>query len=988
MSARVKYLKEERLYVEMCKTDDYVTVSEIFDCPNEKVKITKWITALLLLAKPCLKPEHVNLFYDEIQKEIQQMNLSIEDDAEKFIERFSTVIGQALNVRIRFWVNGAADVEVESESGNTAVGQQRTIFVILKNFSNSENDDEVEVFKVNHERLKHRLDLIMSKADFKAGLDESHGHMLDHSSIQIFPYIKDLQNNTLRRYSMSNSCEQNPKEFSANMTAFQIRRNRLFSMAKHTPNEDEMKMKHLARISLNYGYLQKDLSSSFYKTFLGKFYLIFKDEIDREGYRNFVNYSFPRLVDAFINPSTESHSVHQHFLKSSYEDMRYFMTKFQQFSFFNTDDQLMIISAADDHLNQDQKEGEKLVKYYEDHHLSMSMEADLYMHYETLKVQKDKFDDDLKLVVDGKNLLMEQNQQLIQILGDENEKNKERKENLKKILVEREKEKERVKKLEEQFQLNEANLKKENLLVEKKKNESERNENSMKVELKKQQKVSKAMKENLTKEQEKMEMFMKQSEENKKKTEEVSKSLKEDIEKENICNAKLKYKAEINAKKLENFRKKAEDEKKHNESLRAEVRSVKVGQNSERNKELENLVSENKILSAKLDTKTAEALKEKLIQENLKKKSEETVRALEEKITKVSNDLKQENQENIDQVKKDIECMYTDEMKDLRTELGELKEDERKLQEKVYHEKNEKEKVEQNMFNQIEIMKENCNSEKEETKRIMQSQITLLEQHAKKASVDANCKINELKRKQTENEDSIKTTKYKLISNNGIIQGLKHVINNQKENISKYDKKIQEQTLKIEDQELQNKNKLELDFVRNVKQIADQKINEKKLVYHKIQFGPKKEVYIRIKPYSKSYISSCLKLAIETSTKMLSSSTTNGDTLRQKLSLGRKQASALMILDDKLKGCFLQFIEPESVDILRNMISCIESFYQIKIQNISTCLDICRARFGSCNNTKTKLQNIEDQIIKQRNVNLECNDETISFKEYLISLTF
>ena len=91
-----------------------------------------------------------------------------------------------------------------------------------------------------------------------------------------------------------------------------------------------------------------------------------------------------------------------------------------------------------------------------------------------------------------------------------------------------------------------------------------------------------------------------------------------------------------------------------------------------------------------------------------------------------------------------------------------------------------------------------------------------------------------------------------------------------------------------------------------------------------------------MRPTSKAYNSNVLKLAIDCASKKLSLPTMNkADKIRKKVSMGKKSAASLVMLDDKLKGCFLQFLEASSINIFKEIIRCVQKFYNIEFPNLS-----------------------------------------------------
>ena len=108
-------------------------------------------------------------------------------------------------------------------------------------------------------------------------------------------------------------------------------------------------------------------------------------------------------------------------------------------------------------------------------------------------------------------------------------------------------------------------------------------------------------------------------------------------------------------------------------------------------------------------------------------------------------------------------------------------------------------------------------------------------------------------------------------------------------------------------------------------------------------------VSIRMRPTSKAYNSNVLKLAIDCASKKLSLPTMNkADKIRKKVSMGKKSAASLVMLDDKLKCCFLQFLEASSINIFKEIIRCVQKFYNIEFPNLSRCIDRCSKIHGKC----------------------------------------
>ena len=132
-------------------------------------------------------------------------------------------------------------------------------------------------------------------------------------------------------------------------------------------------------------------------------------------------------------------------------------------------------------------------------------------------------------------------------------------------------------------------------------------------------------------------------------------------------------------------------------------------------------------------------------------------------------------------------------------------------------------------------------------------------------------------------------------------------------------------------------------------------------------------VSIRMRPTSKAYNSNVLKLAIDCASKKLSLTTMNkADKIRKKVSMGKKSAASLVMLDDKLKGCFLQFLEASSIDIFKEIIRCVQKLYYIEIPNLSRCIDRCLEIHGKCSPHSTNTEELHKLIRQYSAHSLRC----------------
>ena len=66
---------------------------------------------------------------------------------------------------------------------------------------------------------------------------------------------------------------------------------------KHTHSDFIMKMKKLCGIAKNYGYLEEDLPEEYFKEFLVQLVSVFKEDIEKVGFKKFVLCEFRKAVE-------------------------------------------------------------------------------------------------------------------------------------------------------------------------------------------------------------------------------------------------------------------------------------------------------------------------------------------------------------------------------------------------------------------------------------------------------------------------------------------------------------------------------------------------------------------------------------------------------------------------------------------------------------------------------------------------------------------
>ena len=101
--------------------------------------------------------------------------------------------------------------------------------------------------------------------------------------------------------------------------------------------------------------------------------------------------------------------------------------------------------------------------------------------------------------------------------------------------------------------------------------------------------------------------------------------------------------------------------------------------------------------------------------------------------------------------------------------------------------------------------------------------------------------------------------------------------------------------------------------------------------------------------------------------------------------MGKTIVAGLLLLDSKLNVCVTQSLETNSSEIFKKLLRAVEDFYNVKIPNLSACVDSCSTKYRNCTPKTETAEHIQEIILAYYGVQVNPNqDEARKFKHFLI----
>ena len=221
-------------------------------------------------------------------------------------------------------------------------------------------DSEIEMV---YNAKTYDLSLLISGNEFEKALNHTHNHEIDGCiSVEMFPldFSKDMKTH--------NICRMDVDSFSPLHQMANIQKNVALANTKHSPLPIMMNIKKLCGFAKNFGYLNEDLPIQYFEEFLGQFFWLFKDNIKKVGYTNFVFGEFKKTVETLKNNYKQKLSqvtIHEEFIYSCYPLLNHFIQRFKKYASFENGEKVLA-AALTSSLTKEQRRNRDLVKYYQD----------------------------------------------------------------------------------------------------------------------------------------------------------------------------------------------------------------------------------------------------------------------------------------------------------------------------------------------------------------------------------------------------------------------------------------------------------------------------------------------------------------------------------------------------------------------------------------------------------------------------------------------
>jgi hypothetical protein len=332
----VKKIKASREILNITNRQDYFIISDIFFGDSDFERKSRLLKSLVQLNDPCADTGQLNIHYTHFEEKIRALNLE-NCNPHVFLMTLLPEVEEHFDTQFVIYKDGICIME----SSN----REKVIYVIIQ--SNADEDDIIEVTADNmiaEEKRTYKLSCVIKVTDFSKCVYFSHAHTIDIGSAEIFPF------DTLNRV---NTCQFSESAFSPIQTLLKIKKKLSLAKTKHTHKEIVMLIKQLCRVSENYDYLSSNLPHEFFLDFISQFYRIFKEHIDKFGFKRFVSEQFTDSLELYVNPQynlnadNKKVTIHEEFLHRNYPKLSKFAARFDEWAKYEEDDKIKQIAMAD-----------------------------------------------------------------------------------------------------------------------------------------------------------------------------------------------------------------------------------------------------------------------------------------------------------------------------------------------------------------------------------------------------------------------------------------------------------------------------------------------------------------------------------------------------------------------------------------------------------------------------------------------------------------
>ena len=155
--------------------------------------------------------------------------------------------------------------------------------------------------------------------------------------------------------------------------------------------------------------------------------------------------------------------------------------------------------------------------------------------------------------------------------------------------------------------------------------------------------------------------------------------------------------------------------------------------------------------------------------------------------------------------------------------------------------------------------------------------------------------------------------------------------------------------VQLKNEKQQSKKVERQNLVISTKKHASQKEDEKVKTDHSKSFAKNSKFVFSIAPWSNKKVSAFVSLANDCAGNMLSFLYVDRqDKKLKQLSIGKSKILQLFLIDKRMQSCLTKCVETYSIPRLKLMILAIQAFYNVKLSNVSRCLQTCSVVGNNC----------------------------------------
>ena len=353
MTCFVKDIKPSREFLDLTGNEDYFIIRNVFVGHTEEEKKIRLLKSLFMLTKPCQSTDDIKSIFLKIQNIISEHKLE-NDGPDRLISNLLPKLETVLECEFVILKNNTIVKQGTNQKARSK------IFVVIRHDLRESFDSEIEMV---YNAKTYDLSLLISGNEFEKALNHTHNHEIDACiSVEMFPldFSKDM--------TTHNICRMHVDSFSPLHQMANIQKNVALANTKHSPLPIMMNIKKLCGFAKNYGYLNEDLPIQYFEEFLGEFFWLFKDDIEKVGYTNFVFGEFKKTVETLKNNYKQKLSqvtIHEEFIYSCYPLLNHFIQRFKKYASFENGDKVLA-AALTSSLTKEQRRNRDLVNYYQD----------------------------------------------------------------------------------------------------------------------------------------------------------------------------------------------------------------------------------------------------------------------------------------------------------------------------------------------------------------------------------------------------------------------------------------------------------------------------------------------------------------------------------------------------------------------------------------------------------------------------------------------